>query len=279
MPASPTSLGWITPAADQWTSHAATPPTPRRQIRKYGSAGFPGTYDCRSCWCRANASSGPGTAKAPETFRVSGALRIMWPIRIFIRTNNGESPVRLPRLAGVPQGKHPDVTPQGEPRGQQRAGHAVLADRPRYPRSPDPGGMGFEGRRATCKGPAHRISGNDRTFPAQPQVHAGVRRGLAGLRICAAGCCTNSLVPQLHHPGQGKGASGARVVRPEDHRERLEPVGARGTDRDARLPARRGRADELRPRFAGAAIRPGQGHPEGSVRLRFPRYHRGDAAR
>lgn len=34
------------------------------------------------------------------------------------------------------------------------------------------------------------------------QIHACFRRGLARRRICAAGCCTNSLVPQLHVAGQ-----------------------------------------------------------------------------
>ena len=33
-------------------------------------------------------------------------------------------------------------------------------------------------------------------FAAQPEVHARVRRGLAGRDICAAGCCTIALGPQ-----------------------------------------------------------------------------------
>ena len=77
--------------------------------------------------------------------------------------------------------------------GQPRTGAAVLADRMRHPGAAGCAGMGCEGDRTAGAGLARRVSGHERILPREPDVHACLRRGMAGCRNCPTGCWTIAL--------------------------------------------------------------------------------------
>ncbi len=118
---------------------------------------------------------------------------------------------------------HADSPGQGGAGRQPRTSALVLEYWSRHPRSPEGGRVGSESYRPTGRRSAQSISRNDRLLPPQSQVYEDVRRGMAGRANCAAGCCTNSLVPQLRHFGQREEPRRTRVVYPGHHPKRLEP--------------------------------------------------------
>ena len=61
--------------------------------------------------------------------------------------------------------------------------------------------MGCESNRPTCPRSHHRIPGYEGFFTPQPAVHAQFCGEVAGCRICATGCCTNTVGAQHldHH--------------------------------------------------------------------------------
>ena len=75
-------------------------------------------------------------------------------------------------------------------------------------------------------------------WSAQPQVHAYFRLRLARPRNCAAGCCPNSVVPQLRPSRQGVRSSDPPMVRQKGPRRGLEPKRSNDTDRDQATRAR-----------------------------------------
>ena len=66
-----------------------------------------------------------------------------------------------------------------------------------------------------------------RSFPnilaSQFEVHACVRRSMAGRGNCASGACTNHLVPQHRHSRKADDIRGSRLVRKSNNPSRLEP--------------------------------------------------------
>src|SRR5690606_10583261 len=72
-------------------------------------------------------------------------------------------------------------------------------------------GLGCESHRAAVAGLAFGLPGDERFFPRQPDVHAGVRGGLARRENCPTGCWTIALGPQpraavaVERPGTAAG--------------------------------------------------------------------------
>ena len=137
----------------------------------------------------------------------------------------------------------------------RETGAAVLADRPRYPRSAGTGKLGREGHRSPCRGPQARVSRYEGFLAAQPQVYETVRRSLGRGAICAAGCCTIAVVPQLRPARQGYRPRRASLVRAGRHPARLEPSHSGPPDRE-RSPSTTGESDhQLRSRPPAASVR------------------------
>jgi len=123
-------------------------------------------------------------------------------------------------------------------------------------------GWGGEGHRPTGPRPPCRVLRHERFFPHQSALHAGVCFIVARGSNCPPAWWTNSMAAQLrdHRPSQR--SADRRVVHPQDHQKRLEPVGARTPDRDGRSPARGCRANQLRSCAAVATVRPGTRYPQ-----------------
>ena len=137
------------------------------------------------------------------------------------------------------------IAPTRDSCGESRAGSALLAHRTRHPPPTGPGGVGHESCRAARARSSGGVPRHEGFFPAEPEVHALVRVGLAGLGIRAASCCTIAVVPPLHPPRQAEQQGAAGLVHGSGCRARLVSGHSGDADRNQRHRARRACHHEL----------------------------------
>ena len=172
------------------------------------------------------------------------------------RAAAGGAAARTTPPRSPPSSAHPAGAAAGRPVRQRGHGPALLGHRADDPRAAGARGLGRQGDRSAGRGSARGLPRHEGLLAAQPQVHARLRRGLAGAGNCASRLLARiPWYPQLASAGELAEPRRAALVRPARRSSRAGRA-ASSCCRSRPRPRAPGQGDHQLPGHAAARATP-----------------------